>query len=480
MLRPSGKPWFALRPSYRDETYEEKRWLEYATNVQRRAMYDRVSQFTRATKEADHDFAAFGQCVLTVELNRNRDALLYRCWHLRDIAWRENADGQICQVHRNWNVTAYDLKRQFGEGKLADQVKKLLSTDPLKEIKCRHIVLKSEEYESAPGGKKWNTPYVSVYLDIENEHEIESVGLWSKHYVIPRWQTVSGSQYAYSPSTLAACPDARLIQAMTLTLLQAGERAADPPKIAREGVIRSDVDFRSGGVTWIDGEYDEKLGEAIRTLENDKSGIPFGLKMREDAKETIREAFFLDKISLPPIEEGREMTAFEASQRVQDYIRQALPLFEPMSDNYNGEVCEETFPLLMRNGAFGPVDNIPQSLRGQEMQFKFESPLQRAEGADKGMLLQNAVALATTVAAIDQDALAIIDGKAALREALYGSGMSAKAMRSEAEVEAIVQANNQQRQAAQMAQSVGAAGQTAEQVGNAIGAVKGALEKTAA
>jgi hypothetical protein len=54
---------------------------------------------------------------------------------------------------------------------------------------------------------------------------------WSLIYVIPRWQTVSGSQYAYSPATVAALPDARLIQAMTLTFFEAGEKATNPPMV---------------------------------------------------------------------------------------------------------------------------------------------------------------------------------------------------------------------------------------------------------
>jgi hypothetical protein len=34
-----------------------------------RAMYDREARFTRATNEGDHDFATFGNAVLTVETN---------------------------------------------------------------------------------------------------------------------------------------------------------------------------------------------------------------------------------------------------------------------------------------------------------------------------------------------------------------------------------------------------------------------------
>src|SRR3990172_7914816 len=123
-----------------------RKWLEGATGVQRRAMYDRVSQFTRATKEGDHDFSAFGQAALTVELNRGRNALLYRCHHLRDVAWMENAEREIDFVVRKWKPTAQQLVQTYGE-KAHTNVHELLKDDPYKEIECRHIVIFAENYE---------------------------------------------------------------------------------------------------------------------------------------------------------------------------------------------------------------------------------------------------------------------------------------------------------------------------------------------
>lgn len=114
MLRPYGKPWFHMKTIDQSiEGNEEKRWLQWAETTMRRAMYDRVTQFTRAMKEGDHDFVTFGQPVLTVELNDERSALLYRCWHLRDCCWIENAKGEICAVWRRWKPMASDLVALF-------------------------------------------------------------------------------------------------------------------------------------------------------------------------------------------------------------------------------------------------------------------------------------------------------------------------------------------------------------------------------
>ena len=50
--------------------------------------------------------------------------------------------------------------------------------------------------------------------------------------------------------------------AMTLTLLEAGEKVVNPPLVATEQVVRSDVAIFAGGITWIDAEHDDRLGPA--------------------------------------------------------------------------------------------------------------------------------------------------------------------------------------------------------------------------
>ena len=109
MLRPTEKQWFHMKPiDTRIEDNDSQRWLEWAQTVQRRAMYDPGAMLTRATKEGDHDFAAFGQNVISIQLNRTADGLLYRCWHLRDVAWQENEDGKVASVFRKWKPKAQD------------------------------------------------------------------------------------------------------------------------------------------------------------------------------------------------------------------------------------------------------------------------------------------------------------------------------------------------------------------------------------
>ena len=164
--------------------------------------------------------------------------------------------------------------------------------------------------------------------------------------------------------------DARLIQAVTYTLLEAGQKATNPPIIATENVVRGDVSLVAGGINWVDEAYDERMGAALRPLMQDKNGLPLGMELRADTKEMIAAAFYLNKLGLPP-QGGPNMTAYEVGQRVQEYIRQALPLFEPMEVDYNGALCDASFSIMLNEGGFGSVDQIPASLMGSEINFKF-------------------------------------------------------------------------------------------------------------
>lgn len=463
MLRPTDKQWLFLRPATElQEDNETMRWLEWATELMIRAMYDPDTNFVRATKEGDHDFAAFGQCAISVELNRRKNALLYRTWHLRDMAWCEGPEGKIDTIYRKFKMTASNLIKLFPN--VSAKIKEKAKTDPYCEIECTHCIVPSENY----GYGKFKEPYVSTYYTEENEL-LEQVGSWTSHYVIPRWVTVPGSQYAYSPATVAALPDARLIQAMTRTILEAAEKAVDPPLLAVQEAIRSDISIYAGGITWVDGEYDGKLEQALRPIAHDSSGLPLGAEIRRDIMAAIAEAFFLNKVTLPP--PSKEMTAFEVGQRVSEYVRNALPLFEPMEMEYNGALCEMTFEILLRAGAFGPPESIPESLRGRELNFRFQSPLSHAREQQQAQRYMETQQLLMSAMQLDPTAGKMMDVHMALRDALK-TVAPAKWIRTEKEMAAIAEADAQQQQMAQTMMGVGGAAQVAEQVGRAAESIQ--------
>lgn len=469
-LRPRSQEWFKMSIGNEEQLDNEgRRWLELATKRQKRFIYDKDSGFVRATKEADADFAAFGQAVIYVEADWNNISLIHHCCHLRDVAWCEDETGRIATLHRKKKWTARQLHGLFKD-KIHPKVREKLEKDPYCEILCHHVMMKTENYKNDE--KKIRQPYVSIWIDIENNHVMEEVGSWTFKYVVPRWQTVSGSQYAYSPSVVAALPDARLIQAVSLVLLEAGEKAVNPPLVAVQDVFRSDsLSTASATVNWIDSAYDERTGSPVRELYNtDKSALSFGINLREETKAMIMEAFYLNKLNLPI--SGPSMTATEVTARIQEYIRNALPLFEPMETEYNAAICQMQFETLFRAGAFGTIEEVPESLLGQDVKFVFENPLLQAEGKEKAQRFMEAKAMLAESMALDPTLGNMVDAKVALRDALNGAGVPAKWLRDEKEVQQMDDMAAQKQQAQEMLAALGQGAQVAEQVGKAGMAVQ--------
>lgn len=399
-------------------TYAGVDWLQNRTNRLLRIMQHRSTGFTRSTKQADHDYVTFGQTVLSVSPNRDMNNLLYQNWHLRNCVWWDGDDGMVDGVIRRWRPSYRVAEQVFGD-KLAAQIKQALNKpgNQFRNADFRHFFIKSDMY----GDSRFERfKYVSVWIDVANDHLISEVGSNFRRYIVPRFQTVAGSAYAYSPATVAGLPDGRLLQAMTHTLMEAAERYARPPLVAQAGkVIRGDINLDPDGITYLDQEYDERLGGGLRPLYQDKGGFPIGLEMRDNVVEVLSRAFYLNKLDLPDKE---HMTAYEVQQHMKMYRRENLPLFQPIESDYSGQLCELSFDWAQSMGLLGSEADIPSELRGAEVQFKFESPLSESEQEAKAQMFAQTAEMTARAYELDPEAKLNINVDEALRDAVMGIG----------------------------------------------------------
>jgi hypothetical protein len=426
LLRPAQTDWFMPTTGDEDKDADTAigQGLQYVGGVIKRAMYDPHARFMRATKEGDHDYATFGQCVISVEESQALDHLLYRNWHIRDCVWMDDEDGQTNYMDREFKVTVRNYLRRWRD-KAPSAVLAMENKSPDQEIKVRHLVMPSDEYDLSKGKKrKPKHPFVSIYYDCEHNVMLKETSMPRFSYIVPRWQTVSQSQYSYSPATTIALPDARMLQAVASLIQEMGEYAVSPAMIATEDAIRSDVNIFPNGITWVSETYDERQGEALRSL-NRNADFNIGVELKQDARDMIAQAFSLNKLQLPPSENG-DMTAYEVGQRVQEYIRAALPLFEPVEVEYNMPLVETTYEMLAERDAFD-LDRIPAEMKGGDFSFRFLSPLREAEARKRTTQFTEVIGL---IGALGPDAAMkklpstlLLDK--ALKEAIRGTGAPA-------------------------------------------------------
>jgi hypothetical protein len=470
MLRPSNQQWFEVNVDEELESDKQVRaYLEYMTKVTNRMLYDPATNMRRTCSEADNDLAAFGNAVVSIVDNKTRDGLNMRPWHLRDCAWSEDELGRVYALHRKQKITLGNMARQFGEGKVPQKYKAKLEKDPLQEITIRHCALAKDAYEPYGAKKTFGgLPFISIWYTEEGDI-LGEIPEPIFPYVVPRWSKVSTSPYAFSPATIIALPNARLIQRMMLTLIEAAEKTVDPPLVATHEAVKSDIDLTAGGITWIDREYDERLGEAIKPLQLGRN-IAIGVDLLEQQRRMLAEAFYLSKINLP---QTREKTAYETARLVEEYVRNALPLFEPLEDEYNSTILDAVVTRGLRLGAYGPADMIPQALRGKDLKFSFHNPLREAMAKRKTMAFQDSVQLIAAAAQIDQSVLGEVSVSNMLQDAMMGAGAPVKWMKSEEEK---AEAKAQMQQQQEMAQMMSMAGAGADIAKTAVEAENKAAE----
>lgn len=463
-LRPRGAEWFKPVPERESirELDDVKAFFQRIGKGLTRALYDHRSNFVRATHEADHDYVTFGNAVLSGEERKSRDGLFFSAWHLRDCAWLENAERVVDHMHRNFELTGHAALAKWRD-KLHPETARAAEKSPSDNIKFRHVVLPAEEYgdkDIAKAGDK--RPFISMIVEVERHGLIEAKAIAYFPYVVARWKLLSDSQYATSPCVTAGLSDARLLQRQALTILEAGEKAVDPPLIATREAVVGGVNIAAGGITWIDGEYDERMGNALRPLDMG-SNTGLGLEMKKDTREMLSAAFFLNKLTLP---DTREMTAFETDQRVKEYVRAVAPLFEPIEAGYNGPLLTLALDILMDVKAFGDMD-IPDAARGQDITFTFTNPLQDTTEAKKASRLVEGMNLISAAVQADQQALRVARIPVALRDALEALGWDVMWLNTEEIADDADKVSDVKHVANDVAQLGGAAANVLSDAGNA-------------
>ena len=181
----------------------------------------------------------------------------------------------------------------------------------------------------------------------------------------------------------------------------------------------------------------------------------------------LEAAFFMNVLRPFNPSTDPTMTAFQAGQIVQDYIRKALPLFEPMEAERNGQEWEKVFHLMRRAGAFGSELDWPKELRAEDIEFTFESPIHDAIDSIKGHTFLEAQQYVAAAVQLDPTAAMLIDSKTALREVLAGIRAPATWVNSEIKVR---EAQAQHDQAVATQQQLAAMQQGSEVVKNLAGA----------
>ena len=397
--------------------------LKMATKALRRIVKDPRTMFDVATKEADHDWVAFGQPVLSWEESPQRTNLITRAWHPKDCAWMVDDSGKTNALHRKMNMQARNILQKFKTGKwtgrLHDDIKRCAEKEPTKKFPIVHILMPTEEIygDDHKGMRRIRHGFISIYIDPTHREILNELGSKTFNYLAPRYRTLSNLPWGFSPAALNSLPDARMLQAMAIVILEQGEKAVDPPIVGSSDVFVRDINLYAGGFTMVDLQDGQDIRNAMQVVETSQ-GLNTGLQLKQDVRNLMAEAWLLNKLFLPSL---REMTAYETDQRMQEFRRAALPFFNPIDSQYHSPLLEVGFEMAVNMG-YIDAGIFPEELQDEDISFTFSSPLKDAEGQQVVANFKQSVEIIAAGAQADETISKLFDIRRATIDAVRGAG----------------------------------------------------------
>lgn len=387
MMRPkSAAPgkWFDIVPDDEDllDDGETKSWLSMCEERLWKALYNPKARFIEATGEIDGDIVTFGSGVGYVGVRPDMSGLMFRAFHMANVYVEVDSLNQPECYYVIERLTVKQAAGRFGEENLGRELQDLLrkSQDNRGRSQEKHefIWKTGPRHERNPAlENQENMPFYSVVVDVTSKHIVQTGGFQQMPFFFPRWDTRSGETYGRGPGVLAL-PDTLTLQQMGKTMLRGLHRAVDPPWLLPSDSMVNAPQLRPGGVSYYDARAIRNLGMSQPFQQMDsRAQIPWGLDAQQMGREQIFAMFYRNVLNLPV--QGPQMTATEVIQRREEFVREIGAVFGRLESDYTGPMVETAFNIMLENGGFGPVKEIPEALQGSDVTFRFASPVEKAK-----------------------------------------------------------------------------------------------------
>ena len=376
LLRPEGEKFFFIRAEddRLNNLDEVQDWLKRSEDKLLNSIYNPKARFRQAAGEADMDLVVFGTAVNFVGLSRKARRLKFLTIDLKDVDIALDEEGNPDTVFQFRRFTLRQAEQRFTKAKLSEDLRRRIENKSDTDLDTKYDFLRVVEPRAngkANAVLAKNMLFTNDWIEIASAHEVSEGGFREFPFIIPRWDTSSGEVYGRSPGMIAL-PDSETVNAMSETILVAGQKAADPPFFAPNDSSFDAINSFSGGISYYDVDTAVQLrGNPFFSMRNDYN-LPITRDMQLDVRLQIEAAFFKNVFNLPI--RGPEMTATEVITRKEEFIREMGATFGRLESDYLAPQVETAFSLLLRAGEFDP---IPEILLDLNVRFEYTSPIKR-------------------------------------------------------------------------------------------------------
>jgi hypothetical protein len=266
--------------------------------------------------------------------------------------------------------------------------------------------------------------------------------------MVPRWYKVSGEIYGRGPA-LSALPDIKMVNSMYMTMIQAGQKIADPPLLMADDDTIRPLRMYPGGINY--GGIDTN-GRALVQPFPVSANMPYSERLIQNVIQDIKEAFYVDQLL---VLDAPQMTATEVMTRQEERMRLLSPQLVRLQTEYFGLLVDRVFGILGRQGfldEFPPklVEYITANGGDRVSTVEYTGALARSQKAQQAQSLNRLVQSIAPIIQFDPSSLDYINTDETLKDHAELIGFKQTLIRSDEEVAQIRQSRQQAQAAQQM------------------------------
>jgi len=465
MLTPRSQIWHELHPS--DETLDDTpavaRYLEQVNKILFAARYHPKANFASQTDECYMSLGAYGNNALFIDEVVGH-CLRYRSLPLSEIVWALNHQGMVDTVFRKFRYSAKQAIDHWGKERVPTEITRVLATNPYQQFDFLHCIRPNSERKQGAYGDE-GKEFEGWYIYLGNRSVLSRGGYRAFPCAIGRYRVAPRENYGRGPAT-TCLPDVRTANEMVKTGLRAGQKAVDPPILLAEDSVLSNFNQRAGANNY--GMMTSE-GKPLAMPFESKANFSLADKMLESTRAVIRDTFLNTLFQI--LVQNPNMTATEALLRAQEKGELIAPAMGRQQSEFLGPCVHRELDVLSEAGALPPPP--PELARnGKGVRIEYTSPWARALRAQEGTAIMNTVADLAQMANLDKSVLYVIDFHDAARAMAKIRGMPTKLVRTEDQVQQLLEAAAQSQaqaqdaaQAPQVAQGAKALAQAAQAAG---------------
>ena len=426
--------WFDMR--FRDNKLNENKraaaWMQEVVDLVYYEFQD--SNFNLEINESYQDLVGMGTSFMTLERKNDESpswsGLNFCAVPLKEAFGEYDANGRLARFYRHLKWTPTEIISKFGDSvpqavKDAEKGKSSTRMDVLFVVTPRGNEIKTiaeMNRKKAPSKRAWEYRYIFMPSS-------ETLGKPGGYYEMPayaaRWRKTSESQWGNSPAMLALADVLTLNEARKMQLSMA-EKIIDPPTLAEERALLSDLDMSAGALNTV------RNADGIKQFES-RGSFPVSDAMVTQLQQSVKDYFFIDALRMPP-PQAQPMTATEIMARQEQMQRELGPTLGRISADMLDPLITRAVKMLARAGRLPEAPPIVKETDAQ-WDIQYLGSLQRAQRMDNAQNIERWVMSGANMAQVLPDALDIIDAHEIMRYLGRDLSIPAMVMRDKAEVQ---------------------------------------------